>query len=69
MVNSYLELFFLSLKGALHSHVPSPGEFPPPIESFYTRAFQKIYHIRQEKDPLHQSSSAHPSSTPTGCFL
>ena len=66
--NSYLELFLLSLKGVLHSQLPPPGAFLPPIELFYTRAF-RVYHIRQAKDPLHQSSSTHPSSTPTGSFL
>ena len=64
--NSYLELFFLTLKGVLHSQLPPPTEFRPPIEAFYTRAFQ-VYHIRQEKDSAnHQFSSAQTSSTPNG---
>ena len=66
--DSYLELFFLTLKGVLHSQLPPPNVFLPPIESFYARAFQ-VYHIRQAKDPIHQSSTAYPSSAPNKSFM
>ena len=66
-VSSYSELLILLLKGSLHSQLPSPLEFRPPIQSFYSQAFQ-VYHIRQEKELAnhHQSTSNHASSTPNG---
>ena len=64
---TYSELFLLLLKGSLHSQLPSPSEFRPPVQSFYSKAFH-VYHVRQEKDVTsrHQNTSMHSSSTPTG---
>ena len=52
---SYMDLYWLLLKGSLYSQIPK-SDYRRPIKAFYGRAFH-VFHVRRERDNDNPNSS------------